>query len=83
MADQGSNNKSQNMIPDQKTEYEADELLRREREELSRNRINLLGVFSAYVLLVGTGVGFGVFAYYTGTKSLKKLFFIFLFPYYY
>lgn len=79
MPDQESDNKPQQTPSHETNEQETAKLLRRNRQEhnkkLGANRSNLLGVFSAYILVVGTVVGFGVLAYYTGHKITQEIIF--------
>jgi hypothetical protein len=79
MPDQESDNKPRQTLSRKGNKQKATKLQSRDGQELdtelSPSRVNLLGVFSAYVLVVGTVVGFGVLAYYTGHKITQDIIF--------
>src|SRR6266481_1272079 len=79
MPDQESDNESQETPRNETKKHKATELLRREQQELDRqsggNRINLLGIFTPYVALVATVVGFGVLSHHAGHKITEEIIF--------
>src|SRR6478609_492130 len=79
MPDQESDNKPQQTPSRKGNKQKAAKLQSRDRQH-DISRINLLGVFSAYVLIVGTVVGFGVLAYYTGHKITQEIIFYISIP---
>ncbi|MBZ5507505.1 MAG: ABC transporter permease [Acidobacteriia bacterium] len=78
MPDQESDNKPQQKPSHKGNQQEATKQQIRDEQELTRT--SLLGIFSAYVLIVGTVVGFGVLAYYTGHKITQEIIFYISIP---
>jgi hypothetical protein len=75
MKDQEHNNEAEHRTRDETQQHDATELLRLQGQVEKPPKTNFLTLFSVYLLLVGTVIAAGSFAYYSGHKTSQEILF--------